>query len=321
MNTLRISILFAIFAVVYSRSVDNSEVTITNSGDIQSIKKGFKLVESMLNDNFEGTTIENPGSFLAIFTRSVDMNCAVEQLGKPQEIKDTLNEILNIEGRKRTTKEETSLVYILLKISIPCSNKSRPVSDFIFDALMSLGHLVRAFKDEPEIKKYTKTPLKCLNAYAVKNKLINTAEYPIDYKLNNESDEAETCAELEAYAIGLLNEFMDGEPECMKVFIRKRVDNLLRTILLLQVELTPEQRKTESDRWFNDEMELIKNEGTCSLESLAMESSESDEDENEILRAIMSKITLNDKTEFNDDADVLQYMNRLNINRKNVELI
>lgn len=320
MMTLKVSILFATFAVVVSGSVKVSEIA--NKADILRIKKGFKLVESMLNDNFEGTTIENPGSFLAILTRSVDMNCAVEQLRKPKEIKDTLNEILNVEGRNRTSKEETSLVYILLKISIPCSNKSRPVSDFVFDALMSLGHLVRAFKDEPEIQKYTKTPLKCLNAYAVKNKLINAAEYPIDYKLNSETDETETCTELFAFAIGLLNEFMDDEPECMKVFIRKRVDNWLRAILLLQVKLTPEQRKIESDRWFNDEMELIKNEGTCALQSLAMESSsESDEEENEIFRAIKSKITLYDQTEFNDDADALQYLNRLNMNRKNVELI
>lgn len=275
---VKFCILFALIAVAVSKSIDTNEISTERDELEEKIRQGFNQTTEILNTIMGNSMI---GSVLAIFERSIDMTCAANELKNPKEMEESLISNLLI-TEDRSEKDEMQLAYILLKVALPCSTKLRPVSDFLFDAIMSFNHLVRAFKDEQELKTIAQN-IRCVNNYAARKGIIDPAIYPIDHELKSETDDEEICKELESELMQMLDEDMEDEPECQKKLVRKNIDIMLRTLLLVQLQLTPEQHKAESDRFYNSEIELIRTEGTCGLESISLMSKLTDDSSENML--------------------------------------
>lgn len=290
--------LITICSTVVSKSL---EAYNENEKEIEgNLESGLKHLKSFL--------VEDVGAiagYFAIFERSVDIKCAAEQLKSDAKHKRIFNNLLSKENRSR--KEQVKFNFILLKATIPCSNKIRSVSNFVFDAIMSLGHLARAFKDEPEIREISNPNLKCLNYYAVSKGLFDVSQYelnPVDHKFENELHQINFCNRNNANVELLFNEILENEPECMRKLMRKSLDSLLRTVLLMQVELSPEQRKIEQTLFFDAEIEAIKQEGSCRLETLSREYESDEEGENMELKINIRNASSseNEALTFNDES-------------------
>lgn len=198
---------------------------------------------------------------LNIFERSIDMECAVDEIkqkGFTQKLADLTNK--NVRLNKH---EELQLAIIMVKSGMKCSTKTRPLTAFMFDAVMSFGHIVRAFKDEPELTEQN-FMMRCANDYAVKKNLINQ-EYNFDRQMKNTNEE-QKCNDFETKTVQMMMMYLPAEPKCIRQQAEKNFEMALRTVLLTQVELTTEQRKIEMNRFHDSMMIVLDDDATCELE-------------------------------------------------------
>lgn len=239
-------------------------ITITSAGviennidpDVSDVKENYKqalhIVKKILNENVH----PQAGYFYNIFERSIDIDCAAEKV-KKFGLEENLAEFIGHEGRYTQNKIE-KFTYVMTKTVSSCSSKSRPTINFMFDLFMSFGHIVRAFKDEPELAKFSKK-LKCLNNYAVEIKMIDPSIYPLDYTYTDHKEKTD-CDDL----INYHNKTDDGKDACEG---EKKFDDtfhlVLKPFLLTQVKLTPEQHHFEADHFFNEYNRIVDKMSKC----------------------------------------------------------
>lgn len=255
-------LLFAVVISVVSAGVIENTIGSDFSDVKTNFKKGFKIIVKSLSKNIHPKV----GELYKIFERSIDTDCAAEKV-KKYELDDDLAEILSSDVTEHTDKQEKELAYIYGKTLQLCSSKSRPISDTIFDVIMSFGHIVRAFKDEPELAEII-TFLKCANNYAVEKKLIDPSGYQLSYKYTDET-EKQACDELKSGVLIKIKETLGKDDACSEQnTVEDTIHLTLRTILLTQVKLTPQQYQTESDYFYNQFNEIGDNSGGCEFKGL-----------------------------------------------------
>lgn len=244
--------------------VTATSMVIEHGKVVEDFRKIFQIFGDLSDEDLlESKHIFAP--FLEIFERSIDVECAAEKV----KVYGLEEELANLTHQHKPLDKHGhwQLAFILLEAGLPCSSKTRPVTNFAFDFVMSFGHVVRAFKDEPEMMGYAML-LKCANNYAVKENLIDTNEYSIDHDLK--SSEEEMCTVLQMRVIEAMNKGNVGDVFDMKCKGPQRaVNSMLRTALLTQIELSPEQRKVELGKFYRAQILLDSKESArCEFDSV-----------------------------------------------------
>lgn len=257
---LRVLIFVAIIASFTVISVDTS-----SSGD-QKFDGAFNKVMEDLQKKIASGELRPPQShLLTICMRSIDTKC-MRETQELHKFKDIYIELANkiSDWKSLTEIQKNEFISIQVLTSFRCSNKLKPISRFIFDFVQSFGPIVRAFVNETELVEY-KNELKCANNYAVKKKLWDIVKYPVEYELNvNElakcdAEITQFKAEIQRITFNHLN----TNKECMKQAVEDTIDSLLKVVLLMQVEMTSEQRNQEVERFHGGIIELYDRRVTC----------------------------------------------------------
>lgn len=224
-----------------------------DGNQIDSIKVNYKKGLSKFKESLVRRILPRANIFYDIIERSIDYDCAAEHLEK-YKLDEKLADIIDNQANY-TMNRMKEVFYVFSKPLTMCSSKARPIADTIFDLIMSLGYIVRDFKDEPELAEYT-IFLKCANNYAFEKSLINASVYSYMYT------EVSSCEELKKRVIDEIK-IASGEDSCLEETTYDSFDYLLRTILLTQFQLTPEQHQNESDRFFNGLKKIVNKSGLC----------------------------------------------------------
>lgn len=251
---LRIVQLLAVVAVVSASVIKESDED-SISAEI-NVNSNYILA---LNRVFLSSKI-GP-IFLSIAYRTTDHDCVDKHI-KKFNLTQKLADLIEVEYDELSLRSKQELSEIVWKPLRLCSSKFRSISDTAFDILMSFGHIVRAFKDEPEFARIMNA-IKCANGNAIEQKLIDPSNYPLA-KFSTEKEEL-ICTEIENMYNAKMQEYMLflGDSECMRKVFDDTGKLLLRILSLLQVELTPEQHKNESERFFGDIKKIYEIEGSC----------------------------------------------------------
>lgn len=254
MISFKCLIVFAVIAFAASELVEDDSWYHTK----MNFKRGIVLMKSVAKSRV-GTHIN-----LDMFERSMDMECVVDEIrekGFEQKLADLTQQNVVL-----SEHEELQLALIMVKSGMPCSSKARPITSFMFDFVMSFGHIVRTFKDEPEYAEQN-FMLRCANDFAIKRELIDQQEYDLDRQMWNPTEQ-QKCADFEITALlNLINNF-PAVGTCMGKQIKKHSDAIMRTLLLTQVELTAEQKSRELNLFHESMMEILDDDATCENEEL-----------------------------------------------------
>lgn len=160
--------------------------------------------------------------------------------------------------------EEITFPLMYVSVGSLCSNKVRAVEEFVFDFIMSFGHLVRAFMNEPLLQKEFFF-LRCANKYAVEKKIWDISKYPINMKLSEE--EMDKCESTTAATVAFLKEAkLDSEEdmdECEQKIAERLAPLVLKLALLTQVELSAEAKEVEKQNFITEENEVSEEAISC----------------------------------------------------------
>lgn len=205
-----------------------------------------------------------------IFSDSIGKKCANQKTNKLNFSSDFLAYINGAEGEE---KEKITSAVVYISVGLMCSNKVRPFKEFVFDAVMSVGHLVRAFVNEPLLEDYM-LYLRCANKYAVDNNIWDNSTYPVNTRLSEDehfvcdmslSEIKELIKDQEINSKIGQSKFgnLDKIEECNKKAQEETMKFWLRTVLLTQVELTAEARETEKQKYIAQSDELTEEGFNC----------------------------------------------------------
>jgi hypothetical protein len=203
-------------------------------------------------------------SVFAIFERSICKSCVEKKLVKFE----LLERFNNFTDRMEELDdlEEVQFPLIFAGAGLLCSSKVRPIQEFVFDAIMAVGHIVRALKDEPELHEYFFF-LRCANNYVIRKHYWENSEYAINSELDE--DEKFQCKMFTDEIEKTIKETIEdsgedkSDEECSTNIIEKTIPFVMRTILLAQVNLTPEQLENERQNFFKKEKELNEHTAKC----------------------------------------------------------
>jgi hypothetical protein len=204
-----------------------------------------------------------------ILLNSIDEKCAEEKL-QNLDWTETFN---NLTSRidNLNEKEQIGLHLMYAGIGSICTSKNRPILEFFFDAIMSFGHLVRAFMNEPELSEYF-FYLRCANNYAINENIWDNKKYPINFKLQDE--ELVECSLLKTIVDSHIEEMKDlsseeeGDEECLEKSLRGTLAFALRTLLLTQVDLTSEDKQIEKEIFIKENNRLNEESMICMYEPM-----------------------------------------------------
>lgn len=275
----KVLIFFAIVGFVASKSaVEISEISdneLKDSGFEEKLETSSKIIKELLEKS-DSSKVENIGKIVyAIFKRSINVKCFEQKLEKLEWTTKFSELVGRSEGLNDVEKAEVVMMYA--GVGVLCSNKLRPIEEFIFDALMAVGHLVRAFKDEPELEKYF-FYLRCANKVAIDKKYWDFA----DYQLNTQLSGLETgiCEDFTNMLEEAIQEKIkegikspDGEDEiklseCRQNTIKDSLPFLIKYLLLTQVELTPEAQEAEKENFIATHSKLSEQSLKCVMDDI-----------------------------------------------------
>lgn len=275
MFSFKALVFVAIIAVTAGKVVDIHTNEIDGSGDVgfdNAYKKIMELADTIVDEIKKDPKAQQANIVFSIYPlikRSFDPKCMSDNQklhhfdAKYIELANKLDHL--------TDSEKIEIAFIHLSTAVRCAKKIKPINEFLFDFVMSFGHLVRAFKDEPEladIKKY----LRCANNYVVTKKFWDNVKYPIDYEFINDEEKTE-CEALKTMLHDAINDTGDLPEEighfvsdCLKKSTQDSIDYAVKFLLLLQVDLTPEQRDHEFDSFFNGNIKMFDDQVSCAYE-------------------------------------------------------
>jgi hypothetical protein len=145
-------------------------------------------------------------------------------------------------------------IMILAGFAKACSTKTDIFIEFVFEAFMSTHSLLKAFIYEPEFKE-SADMLLCATSYAVKNKYLDPQVYKINYTLP-ETAGAECnmlIEKVEKEITHAQTEFQQiMSVECVKEVFEDAKNILLKYAVLVQVDLTGEQKKELRDKFVKE---------------------------------------------------------------------
>lgn len=185
-------------------------------------------------------------SLSSVLLRSIDKACVLNHY-KNHGLVDKIPDF------KNSKFSEIDLL-ILSGFAKACSSKIENMLSFVFEAFMSAHFLLEIYLHEPEFKEFNEM-LMCANNYAFNNKYLDSEVYMINHTLPAEN---ETSCRL--MIEGVEKEISHTQvtyqrylpAECVKEIFDDAKKILLKYALLIQIDLTAEQKKELRSKFIAD---------------------------------------------------------------------
>ena len=252
---VKFALIFAFAALVScDHQSDSKSVTEGQLTDDEAI--------SLINDNMFAGEEEKykDNEFAKFIVNKINQTCVLNHLKKHNAVEQIL--------RPSHEAEDSSRLLILL-LSTMCLKNLDALLDYTFENYMTFNILYRAFIDEPELKEYSDN-FKCFNAYAIEHKIFDAQMY----KLNTDVIEVELCEKrkeivrenIDHLFIGkFFKSFNFKNIKCFQEVVPRVENSILRSILLIQTELTASQRILEKSKFIETVHSLTESLSICGM--------------------------------------------------------
>lgn len=245
---------------------EESEENIQNLYTDENIMKNIERLIKRIRRKF-GEKLSLP---VNIVIDSVDKNCIRDHFKE-----NNMTSIL-VEGQGekldeayelfRTHRLNSKEVFFSFHSTLAlCSSKLDNFLEFVFDNLITYHTLYKAFINELELNNYT-SYIYCINKFAVDSKIIEETIYDTKLKLGDNKDELclETTLIIHATFSKMKIELRkDLERICSINNFDEIIRYLLKTFILIQVDLTWEQQKHERENFIKNTREILNNINEC----------------------------------------------------------
>jgi hypothetical protein len=164
--------------------------------------------------------------------------------------------------------KEKNIIERISSVAFTCSSKTDLLLETLFDVVMSLHPLIKAYIDDSQYDKYLQM-LICANSHAIDMNILDPSVY--DFKHEVSAENQDECNDL----IDLKNEWISK----MRVDIRKQTKRpcsiriasavekiLIKIVLLVQVELTEQQKNQERSTFVMQTRQVLQDILTCALQ-------------------------------------------------------
>jgi hypothetical protein len=236
--------------------------------------------ESFINVLNDLKTAEGPddlgSQILHIFIKpSFDSKCVYDRCNE-RNITERIFEELNIatskqksNGERIPSDNDEAADFVMLSILFTCSSKLDVLLETVFDIAMSFNPLVKAFIDDSSYDEYLQM-LNCANSHAVDSNILDSSAY--DFKHEVPPQNQDECNEW----IDLKNEWISGQRLRFRKYtgrpcsirIASAVEKILiKNVLLVQVELTEQQKNQERSTFVMQTRQVLQDILTCALQN------------------------------------------------------
>lgn len=197
-----------------------------------------------------------------IVSKAADENCMLNKY----KTKNLTSHIPTGELVKTGMNQSTEVMFF--NIGLICSTKTDSVLKTIFDVAMSLHSLLKSVIEDSKYHEYVHI-LHCANNHAVETNILNTSIYNFDHNVKENFEEfCDDFVEEKNLLVSRLRSEIRSEskrPCSMKVVadIEKIV---IKTVLLIQIEMTDDQRNQERMSFMKTARKILENALSCTTQ-------------------------------------------------------
>lgn len=240
-----------------SHTSGSSSISAVDEIANEKLSNNFEFVQQLIQRQHEPVR-----KFSSVLLHSVDKACVLNHYknhGLVEKIPDV----------KNSKFSETDLI-ILSAFAKACSSKTEHLIEFVFEAFMSAHFLLEVYLYEPEFKELYDMLL-CTNNYAFNNKYFDPEVYRINHTLPVEKETScrmmiETAEREISRAQIMYQRYLPAE--CAKEIFEDAKKMLLKYALLVQIELTAEQKKELRSKFVAEVLENDEKMILCTEKSL-----------------------------------------------------
>lgn len=193
------------------------------------------------------------------FRDSVDKTCMLNKY-KDRNITDKL--------MSDSFVNDGATQFIFYDTAIICSTHADALAESAFNVIMSPHILVQALINDSKYSKYTDM-LTCANGYAVENNILDASVYDINHQVLEKNQEAcdDLLEEKNQFTLTLATKVREAfERPCVLRVYQELEKLLIRTVLLVQVELSEEQKQNEKLDFIKKLRKLLDNFLVCLMQ-------------------------------------------------------
>lgn len=214
--------------------------------------------------------------FMSIFLQSANQTCMRDEYKSHNSynLLDNIDEEENSGGSnssnsKTNSETEVQVIQVFINILILCSPKTDPLLKFVFENFMTFNIFFKAFGNEFLMEEPGLNELACINKYAVDNKMVNETVYDYKLKLVGKNDRSrDYCDEMtEGYKLFSskfkLRVSRGSERKCIFKVLNHAEKVIIRTLLMVQFDLSIEQKNAESEYFIKEVREVLEEALTC----------------------------------------------------------
>jgi hypothetical protein len=278
---MKTSIIILISFAVSISSAPQVETEIVEKLDEVPITDEFAMV--LINGCFARIERSLPGEdemdlkstlISSLFLKKIDRECILSEFKKHNFVNQIPSAQVNVESLTNPrVKNQPLSEFVLMFFAGTCYKNLDVLLEYAFESFMTINILFKTFINEPEFKLWFADKLKCASSYAVSHNILDPKVYNFDYDISEGEKNACESFKNEARKMidGATNGFFDvvtDNKECYKNIFTNFENYLLRYSLLVQVELTDEQKRQERTSFISDFHKYVEDFVSCAAVQL-----------------------------------------------------
>jgi hypothetical protein len=255
-------LILASFVIAACADSVEPEIFILKDKVIENIDTVFDKVHKAFEPKEYFVPNEKTKFLAELALASLDKECMYQKY-KEQHLLRWIN-LEYVESHKL----EKQMAEVMFGIGLQCSNKVDVLAEFLFENFMTFHIIYKSFVDEPAVRNYTRY-IECANKYAVEQHFLDETVYGNKVKFSEES--SDLCDEFNAIytaasSVGKLGLRQEVRRACAIGIMNHIEKALVRTILMLQFDLTFDQKKEEREHFVKEVHEIIRKVAPCAAQ-------------------------------------------------------
>lgn len=262
---LTIFLVIALFGVAFCAPQNEVHPATTDEEVIATIDEVIEELIEPLSGKFGKTSYFEGYVVKAI--QHIKKECIIASYKKHSSLDmiPTAQNLAKLPTKKAKTKAGITFFVALAS----CYKKGDVILEYIFESFMTNGILIRAFIDEPAFKKHADF-VACANYYSTKNHFWDPKEYNFTPKPVSDED---MCDEITAMGdLAFIQAAQDAyssvfaedyNKKCYRGVALKLKAFVVKTVVLLQVEMTDDKKREERAHFVKDFYAILEDFVTC----------------------------------------------------------
>lgn len=191
----------------------------------------------------------------SLVLKKIDKDCILSEFKKHNFVQQIPSARQNLTNPH--VKNEAMSEFVFMFFAGMCYKKLDVFLDFTFANLMTFNILLKAFIDEPEFKTNADN-LRCASSYAVSHDILDPKVYNFNFEVSEDSKEecenskVETRKSIDEAFAGFFEQVVHDNKECYQKLFGKVEIFVLKTVLLVQVDLSEAEKLLEKTSFIAD---------------------------------------------------------------------